>query len=108
MPPTRHIDGDIFRGYVLDNFFNLVGVLTGQGIQLLGMPTEAIHTPLLQDRFLSIKSALYVLNAARDLGEQFDWREDSLVARFANQILRDAVELLGKMDELGLFKSLEA
>jgi len=38
--------GDIFRGHVLDNFFNLVGVLTGQGIQLLGMPTEAIHTPL--------------------------------------------------------------
>jgi len=64
--------GDIFRGHVLDNFFNLVGVLTGQGIQLLGMPTEAIHTPLLQDRFLSIRGALYVFNAARSLGEQFD------------------------------------
>jgi len=108
MPPTRHMTGDIFWGHVLDSFFNLVGVLTGQGIQLLGMPTEAIHTPLLQDRFLSIRSALYVFNAARDLGEQFEWREDSLVARFAGQILRDAVELLRKMDELGLFKSLEA
>jgi beta-lysine 5,6-aminomutase alpha subunit len=83
-------------------------VLTGQGIQLLGMPTEAIHTPLLQDRFLSIRSALYVFNTARDLGEQFEWREDSLVARFAGQILRDAVELLRKIDELGLFKGLEA
>ena len=108
MPPTRHMTGDIFWGHVLDSFFNLVGVLTGQGIQLLGMPTEAIHTPLLQDRFLSIRSALYVFNAARDLGEQFEWREDSLVARFAGQILRDAVELLRKIDELGLFKGLEA
>lgn len=108
MPPTRHMTGDIFRGHVLDSFFNLVGVLTGQGIQLLGMPTEAIHTPLLQDRFLSIRSALYVFNAARDLGEQFDWREDSLVSRCASQILRDAVELLRQMDELGLFKGLEA
>ena len=108
MPPTRHMDGNIFRGYELDSFFNLIGVLTGQGIQLLGMPTEAIHTPLLQDRFLSIKSALYVFNAARDLGEQFDWREDSLVVRWASQILCDAVELLREMDKLGLFKGLEA
>ena len=108
MPPTKHMTGNIFRGHELDSFFNLVGVLTGQGIQLLGMPTEAIHTPLLQDRFLSIKSARYVFNAARDLGEQFDWREDSLVARWAGQILREAVELLGEMDRLGLFKGLEA
>jgi beta-lysine 5,6-aminomutase alpha subunit len=108
MPPTKHMTGDVFHGHVLDSFFNFVGVLTGQGIQLLGMPTEAIHTPLLQDRFLSIKSALYVFNAARDLGEQFDWREDSLVALWANQILREAVELLQEMDRLGLFKALEA
>lgn len=108
MPPTRNMDGNIFRGYELDSFFNLVGVLTGQGIQLLGMPTEAIHTPLLQDRFLSIESALYVFNAARDLGEQFDWREDSLVARWASQILCDTVELLRELDKLGLFKGLEA
>lgn len=108
MPPTRHMDGDIFRGHVLDSFFNLVGVLTGQGIQLLGMPTEAIHTPLLQDRFLSIRSALYVFNAARDLGSQFEWREDSLVARQADKTLRDTVALLRQMNELGLFKALEA
>ncbi len=108
MPPTKHMTGNIFRGHELDSFFNLVGVLTGQGIQLLGMSTEAIHTPLLQDRFLSIKSALYVFNAARDLGEQFDWREDSLVARWANQILREAVELLREMERLGLFSGLEA
>ena len=108
MPPTKHMTGNIFRAHELDSFFNLVGVLTGQGIQLLGMSTEAIHTPLLQDRFLSIKSALYVFNAARDLGEQFDWREDSLVARWANQILREAVELLREMHRLGLFGGLEA
>jgi len=71
------------------------------------MPTEAIHTPLLQDRFLSIRGALYVFNAARDLGKQFEWREDSLVARQADKILRDAVALLQRMDELGLFKGLE-
>src|SRR5207244_10768025 len=65
------------------------------------------HTPLLQDRFLSIRSASYVFNAARDLGQQFNWREDSLVARWANQILREAVELLQEIDRLGLFQALE-
>ncbi len=108
MPPTKHMTGNIFRGHELDSFFNLVGVLTGQGIQLLGMSTEAIHTPLLQDRFLSIKSALYVFNAARDLGAQFDWREDSLVARWAGQILKETVELLREIDRLGLLGGLEA
>jgi beta-lysine 5,6-aminomutase alpha subunit len=108
MPPTKHMTGDIFRGHILDSFFNLVGVLTSQGIQLLGMPTEAIHTPLLQDRFLSIRNALYTFNAARDLGDQFEWRNDSLITRWAGEILRDAVEFLRQMDHLGLFKSLEA
>lgn len=108
MPPTKHMTGDVFRGHVLDSFFNFVGVLTEQGIQLLGMPTEAIHTPLLQDRFLSIRSALYEFNAARDLSQQFDWRDDSLIARWANKILREAVELLQEIDSLGLFQALEA
>jgi beta-lysine 5,6-aminomutase alpha subunit len=108
MPPTKHMSGDVFQAHVLDSFFNFVGVLTGQGIQLLGMPTEAIHTPLLQDRFLSIRSALYVFNAARDLGEQFDWRADGIVSRWADQILREAIGLLQEIDKLGLFKGLEA
>lgn len=108
MPPTKHMTGDIFNGHVLDSFFNFVGVLTGQGIQLLGIPTEAIHTPLLQDRFLAIRSASYVFKAARDLSQQFEWREDSLVASFANTILREAVELLQHIERLGLFQALEA
>jgi beta-lysine 5,6-aminomutase alpha subunit len=72
------------------------------------MPTEAIHTPLLQDRFLAIRSASYVFHAARDLNQQFDWREDSLVARWANTILRDTVELLQEIERLGLFQALES
>lgn len=108
MPPTRHMTGDIFRGHVLDSFFTLVGMLTGQEILLLGMPTEAIHTPLLQDRFLALRSALYVKSAARDLAEQFDWRQDSLVVDRADQMLRAAVALLEKIAEVGLFGGIKA
>ncbi|GAB6933604.1 hypothetical protein JCM14719A_19570 [Calditerricola satsumensis] len=50
MPPTKHMTGNIFRGHVQDALFNLVGIMTRQGIQLLGMMTEALHTPFIQDR----------------------------------------------------------
>ena len=38
--------GDVFRGHLLDGFFNLAGALTGQGILLVGMMTEAVVTPV--------------------------------------------------------------
>ena len=60
MPPTRHMTGDVFRGYLLDGFFNLVGALTGQGILLVGMMTEAVVTPWLSDRDLALQNVRYV------------------------------------------------
>ena len=54
MPPTKHMTGDVFRGYLLDGFFNLVGAMTGQGILLVGMMTEAVVTPFLSDRDLTV------------------------------------------------------
>ena len=64
MPPTKHMTGDIFKGYLLDGFFNLVGALTGQGILLVGMMTEAVVTPWLSDRDLALQNVRYVMNAA--------------------------------------------
>ncbi len=64
MPPTKHMTGDVFRGYLLDGFFNLAGALTGQGILLVGMMTEAVVTPWLSDRDLALRNVRYVLNAA--------------------------------------------
>ena len=71
MPPTRHMTGDVFRGYLLDGFFNLAGALTGQGILLVGMMTEAVVTPWLSDRDLALQNVRYVLNAAGGLREDF-------------------------------------
>src|SRR3712207_8195546 len=64
MPPTKHMTGDVFGGYLLDGFFNLAGALTGQGILLVGMMTEAVVTPWLSDRDLALRNVRYVLNAA--------------------------------------------
>src|SRR4030095_6057826 len=52
MPATKHKSGDVFWSHRVDGLFDLVGVVTGQSIELLGMMTEAIHNPYLIDRFI--------------------------------------------------------
>ena len=79
MPPTRHMTGDVFRGYLLDAFFNLAGVLTGQSILLVGMMTEAVVTPWLSDRDLALQNVRYVMDAAGNLHEDFVPRPDGFI-----------------------------
>ena len=60
--------GNVFAGYLLDAFFNLAGVMTGQSILLVGMMTEGIHTPFLSDRDLALENVRYVLRRGRRPG----------------------------------------
>ena len=97
MPPTKHMTGDVFRGYLLDGFFNLVGAVTGQGILLVGMMTEAVVTPFLSDRDLALQNVRYVLDAAGGLHEDFHPAPDGLVASRARQVLGESVALLQRI-----------
>jgi beta-lysine 5,6-aminomutase alpha subunit len=97
MPPTRHMTGDVFRGYMLDAFFNLVGTLTGQGILLVGMMTEAVVTPWLSDRDLALQNVRYVMNAAGNLHEDFRPAPDGFIAQRARQVLAESIDLLDKI-----------
>jgi beta-lysine 5,6-aminomutase alpha subunit len=94
MPPTKHMTGDVFRGYLLDGFFNLVGAMTGQGILLVGMMTEAVVTPWLSDRDLALQNVRYVMNAAGRLTEDFHPPRDGFIQSRARQVLGEAVDLL--------------
>lgn len=107
MPPTRHMETDIFFSHVYDAVFNLVGVMTNQGIQLLGMPTEAIHTPLLQDRFYAIKSANYIFDGALSLGNEIEFSRNGKIQKWAVKVLDDSLKLLRKIEKDGLFKAIE-
>jgi len=97
MPPTKHMTGDVFRGYLLDGFFNLAGALTGQGILLVGMMTEAVVTPWLSDRDLALQNVRYVFNAAGNLREDFRPAPDGFIAHRARQVLGEAVDLLDRI-----------
>jgi beta-lysine 5,6-aminomutase alpha subunit len=106
MPPTKHMTGDVFNGYLLDGFFNLAGVLTGQSILLVGMMTEAVVTPFLSDRDLALQNVRYVLNAAAGLREDFHPAPGGLIVKRAHQVLGEAVDLLDRIVRDGLLNAI--
>jgi beta-lysine 5,6-aminomutase alpha subunit len=89
--------GDVFRGYMLDAFFNLAGALTGQGILLVGMMTEAVVTPWLSDRDLALQNVRYVLNAAGHLHEDFRPAPDGFIVSRARQVLAESIDLMERI-----------
>ena len=107
MPPTKFMTGNIFRGHVQDALFNMVTALTGQKIHLLGMMTEAIHTPFLSDRFLAIQNAQYIFRTMHDLGSEITFKEGGIMQTRANDVLKKATDLLGQIEQLGIFETLE-
>ncbi|WP_067801990.1 lysine 5,6-aminomutase subunit alpha [Actinomadura formosensis] len=106
MPPTKHMTGNIFAGYLLDAFFNLAGVLTGQSIILIGMMTEGIHTPWLSDRDLALENVRYVRDACGNLAEDFMPRPDGMLVQRAKRVLSESVELLERIEGDGLLTAI--
>ena len=107
MPPTKFMTGNIFKGHIQDALFNMIGIWTNQGLQLLGMPTEAIHTPFMSDRYLAIENARYIFGNMKDLGSEVEFREGGIIRKRAAEVLDKASALLEKIEKEGLFNALE-
>ncbi len=107
MPPTKFMTGNIFRGHVQDALFNMVTILTGQKIHLLGMMTEAIHTPFMSDRALAIENAQYIFRTMADFGSEIEFKEGGIIRSRAAEVLKKAADLLGEIEQMGLFATLE-
>jgi beta-lysine 5,6-aminomutase alpha subunit len=96
----------VFGGFLLDAFFNLAGLMTEQSILLVGMMTEGIHTPFLSDRDLALENVRYVARAAGRLGENFWPPPGGFVQQRAQQVLAEAVGLLGRIGDGGLLAAI--
>lgn len=107
MPPTKFMTGDIFKGQVQDTLFNMVTIMTGQKLHLLGMITEAIHTPFMSDRAISIENAKYIFNNMEDLGSEISYKKGGIMEKRADEVLNSAANLLNEIEGMGLFKTLE-
>jgi beta-lysine 5,6-aminomutase alpha subunit len=106
MPATKHKSGDIFWSHRVDGLYDLVGVATDQSIELLGMMTESIHTPLLQDRFVALRGAEYVFNAARHLSDEIIWNPEGRIVARARQVLDEARAQLAEVQQEGMFAAI--
>ena len=107
MPPTKFMTGNIFKGNVQDALFNMITIMTGQKLHLLGMLTEAIHTPFISDRYLAIENAKYIFNAMEDLGEEIEYKKGGKMEQRCDEVLQNALNLLQEIDDYGLFNALE-
>lgn len=107
MPPTKFMTGNIFRGHLQDALFNMISIWTNQGLQLLGMPTEAIHTPHLHDRYLSIENAKYIFNNAKDIGGEIEYKEGGIIQKRAQMVVEKAEALLKDIEVEGMFSTIE-
>lgn len=108
MPPTKHMTGDIFKGHLIDALFNLTSVMTKQQIHLCGMLTEAIHTPFVADRALAIENARYIMNTARDFGDEITIKSGGIIETRAQNVLANCDTLLQRVADLGLMRAIES
>jgi beta-lysine 5,6-aminomutase alpha subunit len=106
MPPTKHISGNIFKAYQQNAMFNIVTTTTNQSIHLLGMMTEAIHTPFMSDRYLAIKNAKMIQKSMKSFGDEIEFKAGGLIQKRAQSVLDEAYELLQQISKDGMFNSL--
>ena len=76
-------------------------------VTLLGMLTEAVHTPFLSDRALAIENARYIERTMRHLGEELTFKDGGRIQTRAALVLEKAAALLEEIERLGLFATLE-
>ncbi|HOZ72683.1 MAG TPA: lysine 5,6-aminomutase subunit alpha [Spirochaetales bacterium] len=107
MPPTKHMSGDIFKGTEMNTLFNFVSKATNQGIHLLGMLTEAIHTPFMMDRYLAVDNARYVMNYIDGFFDDVEFKKDGIVVSRAHQVLGETIEFLELVERTGMFDAIE-
>ncbi|HZY02954.1 MAG TPA: lysine 5,6-aminomutase subunit alpha [Anaeromyxobacteraceae bacterium] len=106
MPPTKHKQGDIFFSHAYDVMADVVGRLTGQSIQLLGMMTEAMHNPFLMDRYVALKGADYAYRAWKSMGGELQLAPGGMVESRARETLGRALSLLEEVAEEGLMHAI--
>jgi beta-lysine 5,6-aminomutase alpha subunit len=107
MPPTKYMTGDIFKGHVQDTLFNMVTIMTGQRLHLMGMMTEAIHTPFMSDRAVAIDNAQYIFNNMHDFGNEITFKNDGIIVNRAKEVLTKGRDLIKEIETTGMFETLE-
>jgi beta-lysine 5,6-aminomutase alpha subunit len=70
------------------------------------VPTEGIFTPHIHDRVLGLQNVDYVFNAARDLGEEIEFKRGGIIQTRAQEVLAGARVLLERIADVDLFAAI--
>lgn len=108
MPPTKHITGNVFRAYMQNAMFNFASTMTDQSIHLLGMMTEAIHTPFISDRYLAIENAKMIKQAMKSIRDEISFKPNGIIQNRAKEVLDKASDLLDEVTKTNFFHALES
>jgi len=108
MPPTKYVDGNIFHAHVMNALFNLTSVGTNQHIHLIGILSEGVHTPFIQERFLAIQNALYIFRNAKDMYREFNITPNGLIQQRVTFVLNKTLSMLQEIAATGLPNYIEA
>lgn len=108
MPPTKHIDGNIFFAHTVNTLFNLCSIGTSQSIHLVGILSEAIHTPYIHERMLAIQNSKYVFNYAKKFSAEFSLQDNGIIQQRAAEVLQKTCDLLRQIKKNGLIPTIEA
>ena len=71
------------------------------------MPTEAIHTPFMSDRYLAIENPQYIFHNMRSIGEEVEYKKEGMIQKRAQEVLSKTIDLLKELESKGLFSALE-
>ena len=102
MPPTKHVDGNIFQAHLMNALFNLTSIGTNQHIHLVGILSEGVHTPFIQERFLAIQNARYIFKNSKNFYTEFSIKDDGLIQHRAKTVLEKTLVTLGEIAKIGL------
>ena len=61
----------------------------------------------MSDRFLAIQNAQYIFRTMKDLGGELVFKDGGIMQTRANEVLQKAANLLGQIEQLGIFETLE-
>lgn len=71
------------------------------------MLTEAIHTPFISDRYLSIANSRYIFKNARHLSEEISLIAGGRIQKRAEYLLDEACTMLQEIERIGLETAME-
>lgn len=106
MPPTKFMTGNIFRGHIQDALFNMVTILTGQKLCLLGMMTRLSTLRSCPTVLCRSRMSVY-LPYHEGSGSELTYKENGIIRNRANEVLTKATDLLKEIEKLGLFTTIE-